>query len=413
MKKASLIFSLLLVLALLMSACATPGEEETGELEGTNIPTLPGEATEEDGTGGVGGVGAATSTPLATEEATAIPMETALATEEITGTAVTTTTNLVDISRLSNLLNMNILGQDGEEIADVENVVLDLCEAQAPYLIAGVGGFLEIGERTVAIPWDSLTFSTADADGDGVADPSVILNATQEQLENVPDFDVGELDFTIPDWDAELRNFWESQIEGTGTTTDTTGVQATQPVTGTTGAEGAAVERCVVMADDILDDLDVEIAGKGAVEAGTPGVDVTAAAGTPAAVTPGASETGIPMGGLEPGADLYEEVGDVEDVILNPETGEIRYLVIEVDILDLDGNWVLVPPQAFSLRDTTLDDDDTSPDTLVLNISQEDLANAPIFEPDALPDTSVDGWDAELETYWSGVNMEVETEPTP
>lgn len=439
MKKFSIFMSLLLVLALLLSACSTPGEEDTGELEPTDIfgapdvtdalgtedlgldatATLPATPTEDGGLGGAGGAGAdGTTTPAAGE--------TAQATGVMTGT-LDAGADQPDISRLSNLMDLDIQGSDGEAVADVENVVLNICEAQATHVVGGFGGFLEIGETTVAIPWASLQIANTDTDGDGQLDPALTLNATQEQLENAPGFNAGELDFSNPDWDAEFQNFW-NQLEAGGVTTDTAAtpaptteaVEATQPVTGTNGTE-AASDRCVVLANSLLADLDVQMAGTGTDDAGTPGAGETggeAGTATPAATgEPGAEGTGIPFGGMDTGetgaAAQNEVIGDVQDVVLDPETGEIRYLVVAVNALDLNGNWVLVPPQAFSLLDEDPDDDDMNPDSLVLNVSAEDLANAPTFEPDALPDTSVDGWDADLETFWSGIDMTPDIETTP
>jgi len=422
MRKISIFMSLLLVMALILSACSAPAEDDTGELEPTDIfgepgvtdvvptedlgleptATLPATPTEDGGLGGAGGAGVT---------------ETAMATEPVTGT-MEAGAGQPDISRLSNFLDLDIQDLNGEVVADVENVVLDLCQAQATHVVGGFGGFLEIGETTVAIPWDALQITNTDVDGDGRLDPALTLGATQEQLENAPEFDPDELDFTNPDWDAAFQNFWD-QLEAGVVTTDTTdttatlaptmeaSMEATQPVTGTNGTV-AAVERCVVLAESLLGDLDVEMAGADINAAATP--DAAATATPEAGGETGADATGIPFGGMDTeGAVQYDDIGDVEEVILDPQTGEVRYLVVAVDELDLDGRWVLVPPQAFTLLDEDPNDDDLHPDSLLLNVSPDDLRNAPVFDPDGLPDTSVDGWDVDIDAYWAGVDIDVNT----
>jgi sporulation protein YlmC with PRC-barrel domain len=53
------------------------------------------------------------------------------------------------------LMDKTVYGANGEEIGDVENVVVSR-QDRAAALVVGVGGFLGIGERQVAIPLDRL-----------------------------------------------------------------------------------------------------------------------------------------------------------------------------------------------------------------------------------------------------------------
>jgi hypothetical protein len=67
----------------------------------------------------------------------------------------------------------------------------------------------------------------------------------------------------------------------------------------------------------------------------------------------------------------------------------------------------MFPPEALRLVDIDPDDDDTHADALVLNVDLEALREAPSFDPGALPDFSVEGWDADLDVFWSGVDLDV------
>lgn len=51
-----------------------------------------------------------------------------------------------------------VLGREGEEIGDVENIVFDR-DGEVLSLIAEVGGLWEVGDTHVSIPWNDLKFS--------------------------------------------------------------------------------------------------------------------------------------------------------------------------------------------------------------------------------------------------------------
>jgi ribosomal 30S subunit maturation factor RimM len=61
----------------------------------------------------------------------------------------------------SNLMSANVIGATGENIGSVDDVLMD-GEGRVMAIIVGVGGFLGIGQRDVAIPVDALNFVTAE-----------------------------------------------------------------------------------------------------------------------------------------------------------------------------------------------------------------------------------------------------------
>lgn len=75
--------------------------------------------------------------------------------------------------RAESLLDADVMGPQGEEIGSVENVILDQ-NNQIVALIAQVGGFWDIGDTHVAVPW-----SEAQLVDDGVQIP-----VTEENVEN-------------------------------------------------------------------------------------------------------------------------------------------------------------------------------------------------------------------------------------
>ncbi len=89
--------------------------------------------------------------------------------------AATAETVAVDAQKL---IGQNIVNASGETVGEVESVVIDGA-GNVKYVIAGVGGFLGLGEKHVALLWDELTISE---NGD-----KVTANVTKEQLEGLPE----------------------------------------------------------------------------------------------------------------------------------------------------------------------------------------------------------------------------------
>ncbi|MEP2923985.1 MAG: PRC-barrel domain-containing protein [Bauldia litoralis] len=72
---------------------------------------------------------------------------------------------------------------EGEAIGDVNDLVV-APDGGIAAVVIGVGGFLGIGEKDVAVPFDRLTWRT---DEDGESWP--VLATTQEELESAPAFE--------------------------------------------------------------------------------------------------------------------------------------------------------------------------------------------------------------------------------
>ncbi|MEL6299571.1 MAG: PRC-barrel domain-containing protein [Pseudomonadota bacterium] len=65
--------------------------------------------------------------------------------------------------RASNIMGASIMNADNEAIGDVNDIVLSR-EGKIEKVIVGVGGFLGMGERSVAITMEQLQFTRGDND---------------------------------------------------------------------------------------------------------------------------------------------------------------------------------------------------------------------------------------------------------
>jgi sporulation protein YlmC with PRC-barrel domain len=83
-----------------------------------------------------------------------------------------------------NLLGANVYDVNDENIGSVNDVVMGP-EGQAQYAVIDIGGFLGLGTHTVAIGFEELQV----LHDEGWADLRVYVDATQEELENMPEYD--------------------------------------------------------------------------------------------------------------------------------------------------------------------------------------------------------------------------------
>jgi sporulation protein YlmC with PRC-barrel domain len=77
-------------------------------------------------------------------------------------------------------------GEDAEEIGNVSDLIFNQ-QGQITAAIIGVGGFLGIGEKNVAVPYDMLEFVIAQDNTE-----RWVLPTTSEALEGAPEFETEE-----------------------------------------------------------------------------------------------------------------------------------------------------------------------------------------------------------------------------
>jgi sporulation protein YlmC with PRC-barrel domain len=199
MRKISILLSIMVLAAMVLAACG--GEETATNLPNTEVPQMTVEVTE-----------------VASEAATEVP------TNEATGTPGVPVTGELNPARLSNQLDFTVWSQDGEQIGEVDDMVLDLDNTSVAYVVVGTGGFLDLGEQEILVPWDSLQLQTGTGDMTGGQQNAFILQDDLDMFRNAPDFD---LTANLPpmgeaagDWDADIRNYWEGGGTGSGQATE-------------------------------------------------------------------------------------------------------------------------------------------------------------------------------------------------
>lgn len=84
---------------------------------------------------------------------------------------------------INHLIGATVKTPTGEDVGPVDDLIVDE-HGQIVALVVGVGGFLGMGERNVAIGWDDMTRS-----GTGEDNLELRVDVTRESLRSAPEYE--------------------------------------------------------------------------------------------------------------------------------------------------------------------------------------------------------------------------------
>jgi len=90
------------------------------------------------------------------------------------------TTEPIRVARADKILGLDVENPQGENLGEIENLLIDLNEWRVASATLAFGGWLGLGENLAPVPWDALRF-TPGAD-------RVTLNVDKEKLRKAPQF---------------------------------------------------------------------------------------------------------------------------------------------------------------------------------------------------------------------------------
>jgi sporulation protein YlmC with PRC-barrel domain len=130
------------------------------------------------------------------------------------GTATSSTAPMQGMDPANSFLASNFIGQTvysaaNENVGEINDIVMDKANG-AIVAIVGVGGFLGIGEKDVAMPIDQISVAKTDTNA-----MRLTINSTRQQLEAAPAFDRNVL--TMNNGGTQIAP--GAGTTGTGTTT--------------------------------------------------------------------------------------------------------------------------------------------------------------------------------------------------
>jgi sporulation protein YlmC with PRC-barrel domain len=95
------------------------------------------------------------------------------------------------------MLGDNVLNAEGENLGEIEEFMIDLDDGRVAYAVLSFGGFLGLGDKLFAIPWEALIVDTDQE--------AFVLDIEKEELENAPGFDKDH-------WPQAPENDWLVEV---------------------------------------------------------------------------------------------------------------------------------------------------------------------------------------------------------
>jgi sporulation protein YlmC with PRC-barrel domain len=90
-----------------------------------------------------------------------------------------------------------VINRQGESLGKVEEVMIDSVPGRVAYAVVSFGGFLGLGDKLFAVPWNSLDWD--------VEREAFVMNADKEFLKNAPGFDKNN-------WPNMSDTSWRSNV---------------------------------------------------------------------------------------------------------------------------------------------------------------------------------------------------------
>lgn len=112
------------------------------------------------------------------------------------------TKNIRNVLSASTLIGDDIENHHGENLGKLEDIMLNLHSGQIAYAVISFGGFLGLGEKLFAVPWNKLHVDQEKE--------CIIFEVSKEQLESMPGFDKDNWpDMTDPKWESQINSYYD------------------------------------------------------------------------------------------------------------------------------------------------------------------------------------------------------------
>jgi sporulation protein YlmC with PRC-barrel domain len=132
-----------------------------------------------------------------------------------------------DVMAAATLDGNKVISSDGENIGKIKDIMLDVRSGRVAYAVLSSGGFLGIGDKLLAIPWNALTLDTQEK--------CFVLNMVAERVKNAPGFDKEHWpSMADQTWATTVHQYYGSEPYWGGdvyTRRDDLGVEAIPPAT--------------------------------------------------------------------------------------------------------------------------------------------------------------------------------------
>jgi sporulation protein YlmC with PRC-barrel domain len=224
---------------------------------------------------------------------------------------------MINITAASNIIGRNVVDRQWRELGDVDYLMMDMQGGNVRYALIGEGGFLGMGEDLIPVPWRALEFSPQ----------TLRLNKSLAELRSVPRYSADRLfELTEPEIERRIVDYYLTTTPGQAQQ----GAQRQQQARREQrrqGQQGTQQQQTSTVKPFVLVDRDL----------------VTL-------LTPPALATAQQIRGVEVVGSMGEEMGEIDEIMIDPDHGQIAYVLLERGgFLGFGEEWIPVPFEALQM----------------------------------------------------------------
>lgn len=105
------------------------------------------------------------------------------------------------IVKSSDVIGVKVANSQNEDLGDIHEVMLDKHDGKTRYVVLSYGGFLGMGDKLFAMPWELFSYN----EGDGC----FIIDIDKEKLKNSPGFDKDNWpNMSDTSWSKEIHDYY-------------------------------------------------------------------------------------------------------------------------------------------------------------------------------------------------------------
>jgi hypothetical protein len=107
------------------------------------------------------------------------------------------------------LLGEEVVNADEEYLGDIKEIMIDMASGAVAYAVLSFGGFLGMGEKLFAVPWQALNLDTASK--------RFVLDVAKERLKSAPGFNPNAWpDMSDMGWAGQIHTFYGTDPSRSG-----------------------------------------------------------------------------------------------------------------------------------------------------------------------------------------------------
>jgi sporulation protein YlmC with PRC-barrel domain len=111
------------------------------------------------------------------------------------------TSSAYTIIAKKSLIGTKVINTAREDLGNIDDLAIDASNGRVAYAILSFGGWLGMGNKYFAIPWEALNFDPAEK--------AVVLNVDKARLKNAPGFDKDDWpDMSDRGWGSSLYSYY-------------------------------------------------------------------------------------------------------------------------------------------------------------------------------------------------------------